>query len=112
MEVRKSREVLRAALTLAKEFCKYHGAEAILQERRQVITQLRNEIIELRATDLEKFQESFDLKTIPPEWFEKLRRDICAPEHPRSISYVKLFGHQHQRQQKMLEPTRPDFDTQ
>lgn len=61
MEVRKSREVLRAALSLAKEFCKYHGAESIIRERRQIMTQLRNEIIELRGSDLEKYQETFDI---------------------------------------------------
>ena len=34
MEVRKSREVFRKALELAKEFCKYCGAVNICRERR------------------------------------------------------------------------------
>ena len=41
---------------------------------------------------------------MPSKWFEKLRRDICAPEHPRSVSYAKIFGHQHSRTEKETTP--------
>ena len=89
MEVRKSREVFRKALVLAKEFCRYWGALNICRERRQVVTQLRNEIMSLREDDLRHFTQSFELPS--REWFKQLREELTAAEHPRSVYYLRHF---------------------
>ena len=70
MEVRKSREIFRAALILAKEFCRYCGASNVCRERRQVMTQLRNEIMALRAEYLKQRVDLENQDLPPPEWFE------------------------------------------
>ena len=70
MEVRKSREIFRAALILAKEFCRHCGASNVCRERRQVMTQLRNEIMALRADYLKQRVDLENQDLPPPEWFE------------------------------------------
>ena len=93
MEVRKARESLRAALTLAKEFCKMFGAENLIRDHRQITTQLRNEIMDHRRADLmEYMNKPEEEKKMTPEWYNKLRNDLLSSKHHRGSHYDKYFN--------------------